>query len=175
MIVLGRIAAPFGVKGWLKIQPFGDDPVSWQAMSHWWLCREDDAPIAQWRQHKLLDCHEHGQSLVASLDGISDRNAADAVKGYFVAAPRDALPAPADNEYYWGDLVGLAVENEAGEALGVVDGLISTGAHDVLQVAEAVDGDTGNAQERLIPFVAAYVLEVDLAARKIRVAWQKDW
>jgi 16S rRNA processing protein RimM len=79
---------------------------------------------------------------------------------------------PAEGEYYWGDLVGLAVENEAGEALGAVAGLISTGAHDVLQVR---DGEGEEAAERLIPFVAAYVLDVDLATRRIRVAWQKDW
>ena len=71
-----------------------------------------------------------------------------------------------------GDLVGLAVENEAGEAMGTVAGLISTGAHDVLQVREG-EGEEG--VERLIPFVAAYVLDVDLATRRIRVAWQKDW
>ena len=79
---------------------------------------------------------------------------------------------PAEGEYYWGDLVGLDVVNEADEALGTVSGLLSTGAHDVLQVQS---GEGKGAVERLIPFVAAYVLDVDLAARRIRVSWQKDW
>jgi 16S rRNA processing protein RimM len=78
------------------------------------------------------------------------------------------LPQPGKNEYYWGDLVGMAVHDETGEALGEVTGLLSTGAHDVLQVQ---DGDV----ERLIPFVAAYVLDVDLAARSVRTAWRNDW
>ena len=82
------------------------------------------------------------------------------------------MPKPAEGEYYWGDLVGLAVENEAGEALGTVKGLVSTGAHDVLQLQE---GEGEGSVERLIPFVAAYVLDVDLAARRIRVSWEKDW
>ncbi len=168
MIVLGRIVAPFGVQGWVRIHPFGDDPLSWRKMPHWWLAADDKAPDEQWKQVALAGCRVHGKSLVASFEGVADRNGAEAIDGLYVAAPREALPKPAEDEFYWGDLVGLAVENEAGETLGVVSGLISTGAHDVLQVQ---DGDN----ERLIPFVAAYVLDVDLAARRIRVAWGKDW
>lgn len=172
MIVLGRIVAPFGVQGWLKIHPFGDDSASWRKMSHWWLSRDDGAPDAQWKQYTLKTCRPHGKGLVASLSEVADRSAAEALDGFYIAAPRDSLPPPAEGEYYWGDLVGLVVENEAAEALGTVAGLISTGAHDVLQVR---DDDGKQATERLIPFVAAYVLDVDLAARRIRVSWQKDW
>ncbi|MDR2688911.1 MAG: ribosome maturation factor RimM [Azoarcus sp.] len=171
MIVLGRIVAPFGVKGWLNIQPFGDEPL--RTMTHWWLCRESDAPAEQWRQYRLIDCREHGNGLVACLEGVVERTAAAELKGSFVAAPREMLSPLAADEFYWGDLVGLAVENEAGETLGVVDGLISTGAHDVLQLIDK--GDGGRDEQRLIPFVAAYVIDVDLTVRKIRVAWQKDW
>ncbi len=139
---------------------------------HWWLCSDDDAPDAEWKQYTLTACRPHGKGLVAALAEVADRGAAEAVDGLYIGAPREALPKPAEGEYYWGDLVGLAVENEAGEALGTVAGLISTGAHDVLQVRE---GEGEEAVERLIPFVAAYVLDVNLATRRIRVAWQKDW
>ena len=172
MIVLGRIVAPFGIQGWVKIHPFGDDPASWRKLPHWWLSRDDIAPDAQWKQYTLTACRPHGKGLVAALAEVPDRNAAEAIDGFFIAAPREALPEPAENEYYWGDLVGLAVINEADEALGTVSSLLSTGAHDVLQVRE---GEGEEAVERLIPFVAAYVLDVDLATRCIRVAWQKDW
>lgn len=172
MIVLGRIVAPFGVQGWVKIHPFGDDPASWRKMSHWWLSRDDSAPDSQWKQVTIKACRPHGKSLVAALAEVPDRNAAEAIDGYFVAAPREALPKPAEGEYYWGDLVGLTVINDADEVLGTVSGLLSTGAHDVLQVQ---DGGGKDAQERLIPFVAAYVVDVDLPARRIRVSWQKDW
>ena len=168
MVVMGRIVAPFGVQGWLKIHPFGDDPQSWRTMSHWWICADPDAPDSQWSQRALGNCRVHGKGLIATLEGVPDRNAAEAVEGWYVAAPRDALPKTGVDEYYWGDLVGLTVFDEAGDTLGTVSGLLSTGAHDVLQVQ---DGD----EERLIPFVAAYILEVDLAARSIRTAWQKDW
>ena len=172
MIVLGRIVAPFGVQGWVKIHPFGDDPLAWRTMPHWWLCADDHAAEGQWQRFTLKACRMHGKGLVASFAEVVDRNAAEALDGYYVAAPRDALPAPAEGEYYWGDLVGLAVENEAGEALGTVSGLLSTGAHDVLQIRDGTDKD---AAERLVPFVAAYILDVDLAARRIRVSWEKDW
>lgn len=168
MIILGRIVAPFGVKGWVKLHPFGDDPLSWREMPQWWLAESADAPESGWQAVKLTGFKEHGAGLVASFEGVGDRNGAEALQGRYIGAPREALPPPEKDEYYWGDLVGMTVTNQAGEALGTVEALMSTGAHDVLQVR---DGD----EERLIPFVAAYVLDVDLAARTIRADWQKDW
>jgi len=82
--------------------------------------------------------------------------------------PRAALPAPAPGEFYWADLVGLEVVNAAGEALGRVQGVFSTGANDVLRVGAGKG-------ERLLPFVAAVVKKVDLAARRIEVDWGLDW
>ena len=168
MIVLGRIVAPFGVKGWVKVHPFGDDPLSWREMPQWWLAEDAEAQESAWQPLRLAGFREHGSGLIASFEGVADRTAAEALQGRYVGAPREALPVTEENEYYWGDLVGMAVVNQADEAFGTVEALMSTGAHDVLQVR---DGD----DERLIPFVAAYVLDVDLAARTIRVDWQKDW
>ena len=137
-------------------------------MPQWWLSRDETASAEGWSTFRLLNARAQGNLIAAELEGVSDRNAAEALKGFYVGAPREALPDPGEDEYYWSDLTGLKVENEQGEPLGVVAGLMSTGAHDVLQV---VDGEV----ERLIPFVKAYALEVDLAGRKIRVDWQKDW
>lgn len=168
MIVMGRIVAPFGIKGWVKIQPFADDAPDWGEMPEWWLADSDDAPEGTWKSYALRECKAHGNILVAALEGVDDRNASEALKGMFVGAPRSALPETTEDEFYWSDLTGLAVVNTADESLGAVAGLMSTGAHDILQV---VDGEV----ERLIPFVKAYVLEVDTVARLIRVDWQKDW
>jgi 16S rRNA processing protein RimM len=168
MIVMGRILAPYGVRGWVKIHPFGDDPLSWKTMPRWWLSSDDTAPEAQWQARALKGCRQQGKTLVAAFEGIDDRNAAETLKGCFVAAPREAMPPTAKDEYYWADLIGLAVENAEGESLGTVSTLISAGAHEVLQVS---DGDL----EHLIPFVPAYVDAVDTAAGRIVVQWQKDW
>mgnify|MGYP002368946320 FL=1 len=91
------------------------------------------------------------------------------MKGFLVGAPRSVLPEPAEDEYYWADLIGLEVVNTAGERLGRVDGLIETGANDVLRVV----GENGN--ERLVPFVSAVVLAVEKEAGQIRVEWGSDW
>lgn len=169
MIILGRIAGAFGVQGWLKLHPFGDDPLSWRSMPQWWISAEDGAEAQEWKPLGLRACRAHGKGLVAALEGIDDRDAAEALNGFYVGAPRTALPQTAADEYYWADLVGLVVDNTSGEALGTVTGLISTGAHDVLQVRDEAG------EERLIPFVAAYVLDVDVAAGRIQVDWGKDW
>jgi 16S rRNA processing protein RimM len=167
MIVLGRIAAPFGVGGWVKVHPFGDDPLSWKKMPQWWVGTDPDG--TDWTPYTLKDCKAHGKGgVIATFDEVPDRNGAEAVTGYYIAAPRDALPPPDKDEYYWSDLVGLEVRNTSGVVLGKVTGLLSTGAHDVLQV---LDGKT----ERLIPFVASYVTTVDMVAQTIQVEWEADW
>lgn len=168
MVLLGRIVAPFGIKGWIKIQPLGDDPLAWAEMPEWWLSRSDDAPPSEWTAYKLISLRPQGNALVASIEGCIDRNGAEALKGCYIGAPREALPETDEDEFYWSDLTGLTVVNTGNETLGEVAGLMSTGAHDVLQV---VEGKT----ERLIPFVKAYVVDVDLEQRTIRVEWQKDW
>ncbi|MDQ8022948.1 MAG: ribosome maturation factor RimM [Moraxellaceae bacterium] len=173
MIVLGRIVAPFGIQGWVKIHPFGDDPLSWRKMPEWWLAADDSVTDASgWQARKLRGCRAHGKGLVVAFDGIEDRNGAEALTGQYVAAPREALPKPDKDEYYWADLVGLNVENPKGESLGAVASLVETGAHAVMEI---VAGEGESRQERLIPFVAAYVKDVDVAGRRIVVEWELDW
>jgi 16S rRNA processing protein RimM len=111
---------------------------------------------------------QHGRGWVAKLDGVDTYEAAEAMKGWYVAAPRDELPATENGEYYWTDLIGLQVVNAQGEALGVVESMIETGAHDVVQVR---DGEV----ERLLPFVEQVVKKVDVAGGRMTVDWQADW
>jgi 16S rRNA processing protein RimM len=165
IVVLGRLADPYGIRGWLRLHPYGDDPLAWGEMPVWWVGREG----GPWREVGLKGLKAHGDGVVVLLDGVPDRTAAEAHKGLLVGAPRELLPVPDEDEFYWADLVGLAVVNGAGEALGKVAGLIETGANDVLRVV----GDDGN--ERLLPFVDAVVLEVDREGGVIRVEWGADW
>lgn len=166
MIVLGRIVAPYGVRGWVRIHPFGDDPASWRRMPRWWL--GSDAEGTDWREAELAGLRAHGSAWVAKIAGVDDRAGAEALDGQFIAAPRECLPPPDADEFYWADLIGLAVVNGQGEALGQVYGLIETGAHPVLQVR---DGE----QERLLPFVDAVVKSIDPTAGVVMVEWGRDW
>ena len=167
MVVLGRLTAPYGVKGWLHLHPFGDDPASWKRMPQWWLAPED-GPQAQWTVYVCDGLRLHGGSWVVKLQGVDSRDAAEAVIGYYCGATKEALPAPEEGEYYWADLIGLNVVNEQGVGLGVVESLVETGAHNVLKVR---DGEC----ERLLPFVEQVVKEVDVAGGRMTVDWQADW
>jgi 16S rRNA processing protein RimM len=172
MIVLGRLVAPYGVRGWFKLHSFADDPAAWCSMPQWWLAADAEQAPEAWRAYKLEEVREHGKGLIAKLVGVDDRTAAEALQGVYVGAPREAMPEVEDDEFYWDDLIGLDVLNEKGESLGKVASLISAAANDVLVVQE---GEGEQKQERLLPFVGDVVLEVDRAAGAIRVAWERDW
>ena len=165
IVVLGRLADPYGIRGWVRLYPFGDDPLSWGEMPAWWIGKEG----GPWQEIKLKGLKFHGEGLVVALDGVTDRSSAEALKGMLVGAPREVLPATDEDEFYWADLLGLEVVNTADEKLGKVAGLIETGANDVLRVV-AEDGT-----ERLLPFVEAVVLKVEKDAGRIRVEWGSDW
>ena len=127
------------------------------------------ADAASWQPTKLIRCKLRDDVLVAELECLPDRNASEAAKGMLIGVPHDGLPPTGENEYYWADLIGLVVVNARGQTLGEVLDLIETPGNDVLRVGDR----EGN--ERLLPFVAAVVLEVDLPARCIRVDWEADW
>ena len=165
IVVLGRLADPYGIQGWLWLYPFGDDPLSWAEMPVWWIAREGEP----WRECKLKSLKAHSNGVVVLLDGVADRTTAESMKGILVGAPREALPTTEKNEFYWTDLVGLAVINTADERLGKVVGLIETGANAVLRVLSEDN------VERLLPFVSAVVLAVEKEAGQIRVEWGSDW
>ena len=165
IIVLGRLADPYGMQGWLRLYPFADDPLVWGKMPVWWVGAEG----GPWREYDLKALKMHGEGLVVLLDGVPDRTVAEAMKGLLVGAPRAALPKTEEDEFYWADLVGLDVINTAGERLGQVVGLIETGANAVLRVV----GDDG--VERLLPFVSTVVQTVEREAGRIRVEWGSDW
>ena len=168
MIVLGRIVAPYGVKGWLRLRPFGDDPQSWQKMPQWWLSPDDKLPEASWQPHALEAVKMHSDGVVLKLKGVDDRNGAEALDGCFVGAPRERLPQPQHDEYYWADLIGLTVLNLQGQPLGKVQSLIETGANEVLVLE---DGE----RQRLVPFVAHVIKAVDVPGGTIRADWESDW
>ena len=137
-------------------------------MPQWWLSADVDAPAARWKVHGLEAVKLHGDGVVAKLEGIDDRDASEALGSCYFGAPRDALPPPAQDEYYWADLIGLAVVNMQDQPLGRVKSLIETGANQVLVVA---DGE----RERLLPFVEQVVRRVDVPEGVIRADWDRDW
>ncbi len=179
-VEVGRIVDAWGVKGWIKVQPFAADPQALFSTRRWYLkgpegaLRPGPAPFPPLL--KIVQSREHGDVVVAQAQDVADRSAAEALRGARVFVPRASFPTPEPDEYYWVDLIGLAVVNRAGESLGRVVGLLDTGPHSVLRVLpEGADPAAGEEAERLIPFVAAYVDTVDRAAGRIIVDWGLDY
>jgi len=159
---MGRIAAPFGIKGWVKVQPFSEDSGTLMDFESWRIGRG-----AQHKQYSVETCQDHGNALVAKLAGIDDRDAAYALRGQEISVERSRLPPPEANEFYWSDLIGLTAVNREGVELGKVDSLMESGAHDLLVIK--------GKREVLIPFVERFVGKVDVAAGRIEVDWGEDY
>ena len=167
MVVMGRIVAPYGVFGWLKVVPDTEAFDGLFDYDTWWLGKGDD-----WREYQVETAKVHNDVLVVKLAGIDDRDAAFACKGKQVAVPREQLPEPGDNEYYWSDLIGLNVKNQQGVDFGSIIDVFETGANDVLVVKK---DDAPKNEEKLLPFIAAVVLEVDLEAKTMLVDWDEEF
>ncbi len=178
-VEVGRVAGAWGVKGWFKVQPFSTDPQALFSSKRWFLQPPDD-PAAPWPAPaalppllRITQAREHGEFVVAAAQDVADRTAAEALRGARVFVSRASFPTPDADEYYWVDLIGLEVVNRDGVALGTVAGLVDTGPHCVLRVQPPAA--RREAEERLIPFVAAYVDSVDLSARRVTVDWGLDF
>jgi len=178
-VEVARIIDAWGVKGWIKLQPFAANPTALLASKSWHL----QAPAHAATTAGLPACLQitqaktHGDAVVAAARELTDRDAARALRGARVFVARSSFPAARDDEYYWIDLIGAEVVNREGQMLGHVSSLIDTGPHSVLCVRRPDAGsDVSDVQaERLIPFVSAYVDAVDTAVRRIQVDWGVDY
>ena len=162
-INVGRISGVFGVKGWVKVFSFTDIRENILNYSPWLLKKNSET-----RAIAVIDGKLQGKAVVAQLDGVSDRDQAASLMGWDIFINPDQLPKVAKNEYYWSDLVGLAVETTLGVQLGIVDSLLETGANDVV----IVKGE----RERAIPFLQGKtIITIDLDAGKMIVDWDPDF
>lgn len=173
-VEVGRIADAWGVKGWFKVLPHSASPEALFSSRRWYLLPSGKGAKA-FSGPALLrvrQAREHSDAIVASAHDIDDRGAAEALKGARIFVARSSFPTAADGEYYWVDLIGLDVVNREGVPLGRVRDLLATGPQTVLVVEYAENGKT---QERMIPFVSAYVDDVDVPGKRITVDWQADY
>ena len=199
LVELGRITAAYGIKGWVKVQPHSAQAEVLRSAKEWWLARPAPpllsdksggktaapAPIA----YPVVQARAQGAAIVAQLQGVADRDQAEAMRGSVVMAARSAFPAAAEGEYYWVDLIGcdLYTTDQGAEPqlLGPVVEVLDNGAHAILRVQrKAADASgalqpmldaKGRALELLVPFVQAHIQSVDLAARRIDSDWPADY
>lgn len=174
---MGRISAPFGIKGWIRVQTYTRAISGLTNYPAWWVSSADG-----WREVRVEQSQAQGVDVVAKLAGCNDRDVAAALKGQQVAIRREAFPPAAKGEFYWADLIGLRVKNTEGLDFGTVTSMMETGANDVMVVqqtvqesAAAVHEQGSEEPERLIPFIADVVKRVDIAASLIEVEWGADY
>ena len=138
-IEVGRVMGAFGIKGWIRVQPFSADPKALFSSRRWFI-QPPERPgpksvgAAMPRLLRITQAKDQGDDVVAAAQELPDRNAAEAMKGARIFIARSSFPTAGDGEYYWIDLIGLQVVNRAGELLGSVTDLLDTGAHSVLRV-----------------------------------------
>lgn len=187
-IEVGGIAAPWGIKGWFKLHPHSASAEALFAARDWYLLPSNRprkkaipkaglpplaaiAPVLTGcARVRIREIKTHGDGIVAQIRDLDDRNTIEALQGSRIFIPRSAFPPPKKGEFYWVDLLGMAVVNREGLALGTVQDLLSTGPQTVLVIQDEAAGI-----ERMIPFVDAYIDAVDQPQRRIRVDWQPDF
>lgn len=124
-------------------------------------------------QLRIREVKWHGQGqIVARAHGIDNRDAVESLKHARIFVPRTAFPTPDEGEYYWVDLLGCLALNRQGEPLGEVVDLLSSGAQTTLVLRREEDG---RQVETLVPFVAAYVDEVNVQEKRLLLDWQRDY
>lgn len=170
LVLVGYVSGAYGLQGWVRIKPYSADADALLYAKTWWLDKPDFHDV------EVMQSKDHSGDVVARLMGVAGREAAEALKGTSVQISRSHFPALADDEFYWVDLLGLAVVNLQGETLGLVKDMMDNGAHPILRVEVPTIPDLEKAQqELLIPFVDQFVKTVDRQAKKITVDWGLDY
>ncbi|MBI5643891.1 MAG: 16S rRNA processing protein RimM [Deltaproteobacteria bacterium] len=155
IIPVGKIIGLHGIKGEVKVFPYGDlDDFEWSTI----LITGKGEPLSI----NVKRARKQRESLIFELEGISTRNDAEVLVGLEISVPKDELPELDEDEYYYFDLVGMEVWTDDGKSLGRIKNVISTGSNDVLEVS-------GPLGEVLIPALENIVLEVDELNRKVTV------
>lgn len=161
-LVVGKIGAPYGVKGWVKINSFTQHPQDIFDYVPWRLGHDQQVEVELWRVQS--------KALVAKLVGVNSRDAADLIKNLDITVPASSLPR-LDDDIYWKDIIGMTVENTHGYSLGVVVQMFETGANDVM-IVRANPNDAFAQKERLVPFVYDKVVtRIDTNDNRIIVDW----
>jgi 16S rRNA processing protein RimM len=179
LIELGAISEAQGLQGQVKVRPHSLEPVALLSSKSVWLSlipRRDvgvstPKEQASLTHYKVKSAKMHSGNVVMTLEGVSDRDQALALKGSRILVARDAFPKAESDSYYWVDLIGCNAINLQGETLGQVIDVTENGAHGVIAIGDAIT----KTNQYLVPFVKEVVQNVDLPNKTITLDWQSDW
>jgi 16S rRNA processing protein RimM len=163
-IEIGRLGAPYGIKGWMHVDSYTDPPDGLLKYREWAL----RLPSGERITRQVASGRGHGRGLVAQLEGVASREGAAALTGAVVEVERAALPPAGEHQYYRADLVGLGVCNVQGTALGTVSHFVDAPAGTVMVTREP------GGREHWVLASPKHLRSVDLAARIIVVDWPAE-
>lgn len=153
-VVIGVISAPHGVRGTLRVKP----PGSGQHL------RKGILPVVDGERRRILSSRETPKGFLIDLEGVTDRDLAASLRGSELILDREELDAPDEEEFYVGDLVGLAVFDEAGTSIGSIAEVLETPAYEML----VIRGED-EAAEQYLPFTREHVPTVDPEGNRVVV------
>ena len=165
-LTLGQVGTAQGIRGWLLVRSFTDPPETLLEHADWQL----ESPRGETRSVRLLDGAPYRQGLRVRLEGVNDRDAALALRGWLIKVTRAALPPLAEREHYRDDLLGFEVRNLEGVVLGKVDYFLDLPAGSVMVVRGGQAGD----REHWVPAVPKHLVKIDVEARGISVDWPAE-
>ena len=179
LIELGAVQDAQGLQGQIKIRPHSSDPVALLSSKEIWLSlipRRSAGVAPSYEQasltlYKVKLAKMHSGTVVMALNGVTDRDQAEALKGARILVARDVFPKAEIDSYYWVDLIGCKVINLQDEDLGEVIDINDNGAHGIIAIGDLQTKTV----KQLVPFVKEVVQNVDLANKRITLDWQADW
>ena len=159
--MLGKVGAPHGVQGWVKVHSYTDPPEGIAKYPVWDVVRGTEV-----RRMTVLEAKRAGGAVAVRLEGLDSREAAQGLTGAEVRVDRAELPEPGQGSYYWHDLIGLEASNREGQPLGRVGDILEYPAHPVLVLV--------GERERLVPLVPERLVAVDLGQGRLTLDWHPD-
>jgi 16S rRNA processing protein RimM len=186
LILIGHIRDAFSIHGWIKVYTHSNQADTLVNTKIWWLQKIAQRDMAKQNTATQPDLNSlqsveitqtkvHIDHIVAQIKGCTTRNQAETYKGQQIWISRAAFPETDDDEHYWVDLIGMHVINQQGESLGTISELSDNGAHDIIHVTEQATEHNQTPTTRLIPYVDAYILNIDDEKREILVDWGLDY
>lgn len=177
-IILGKLNAHHGIKGWLKVYSYTDPKQKILSYSQVMLFKQgltENKPQDYWKKVEFNDGRLQGKGVVAHIKGYDNRETSEELIGCTIGINREDLEKLPEDDYYWIDLIGLKVINQEGIVLGTIVNMLPTAANDVM-IVKHQEKQEGLQAEYLIPYIMGqFVLDVDLISGEMQVDWDVDF
>ncbi|MDE0645727.1 MAG: ribosome maturation factor RimM [Gammaproteobacteria bacterium] len=165
-VVVGRISRPYGVRGWNHLTSF-TDPQDNLASYKPLALNSGKSETSTWQICQELEFRQTNRGLLVCINASNTREDASRYVNQLIGTQRSCLPAIADNEHYWVDMIGTRVYDTSGNSIGIIDHVSTNGAHEILHIRR-------DDKEIYVPFVSEYVSKV-VPGESLILDWDTEW